>query len=290
LVGLILLVFFLARLTGDPSVQYLPIDATPQMRHDFAVRHGLDAPVPVQFGRFLLDLTHFDLGESMRQGRPAVWIVLDAYPTTLIETVVTMSIALTIAVVAGAFAAWRPGGVIDRLISLAALVGLSAPNFWIAIVGVLVFAVWLRVLPTSGTGTPLHWVLPVFVLLLRPCGLLAQVVRNSMITALSSAYVRTARAKGAGIMRVIFIHALRNAMLPAVTVAGDQTASIVNGAVIVETIFGLPGVGKLMMDSIVYRDFAVLQAAVLITAVAIFALNVGIDIIYTLLDPRIRHG
>jgi peptide/nickel transport system permease protein len=153
----------------------------------------------------------------------------------------------------------------------------------------LVFAVGLHWLPTSGTGGPSYWVLPIAVLVLRPCGLIAQVVRGSMISALSSAYVKTARAKGAKSRAIIFVHALRNAMLPVITVAGDQAAGIINGAVVVETVFGFPGIGKLLIDAITYRDFAVLQAAVLVTAVAIFALNIAIDIGYALLDPRIRH-
>jgi peptide/nickel transport system permease protein len=170
------------------------------------------------------------------------------------------------------------------------LAGASAPDFWIALIGILVFAVALGWLPTSGTGTPWHWVLPIAVLFVRPFGLLVQVVRGSMIGALSSAYVKTARAKGVRERAVIFVHALRNGMLPVITVAGDQAAGIINGAVIVETVFGFPGVGKLMIDAISHRDFAVIQAAIMVTAVAIFVMNIVIDIAYAVLDPRIRHA
>jgi peptide/nickel transport system permease protein len=290
LVGLILLVFFMARLTGDPSVHYLPLDATPEMRLDFAERHGLNDPIYVQFGRYVGDVLRFDFGESMRQQRPALQMVLQAFPTTLLLAALAMSIALVVAILAGSIAARWPNGIVDRVVNLLALTGASAPNFWIAIVGILVFSVWLRILPTSGTGSPLHWVLPVLVLVLRPCGLLAQVVRGSMITALSSGYARTARAKGARMPRVVFIHSLRNIMLPVLTVAGDQAAGIISGAVIVETVFSLPGIGKLMMDSVIYRDFAVLQAAVLVTALFIFLLNVVLDILYAALDPRVASA
>jgi peptide/nickel transport system permease protein len=201
-----------------------------------------------------------------------------------------MSISLLIAIVTGSIAAYRPGGLFDRIASLISLAGASIPNFWIAIVGVLVFAVMFRVLPTSGTGTPLHWILPVVVLFVRPCGVLTQVVRSSMMSALNSSYVKTARARGVRPKRVIFVHCLRNAMLPIVTVAGDQAAGMINGAVIAETVFGFPGVGKLMIDAILFRDFAVIQAAVLITAIGIFALNILVDIIYAVLDPRIRYN
>lgn len=178
----------------------------------------------------------------------------------------------------------------DRVASLISLASASIPNFWVAIVGVLVFSVWLRVLPTSGTGTPWHWILPVTVLFIRPCGVLTQVVRSSMIAALASPYVKTAKARGVRPRVMIFGHALRNAMLPVVTIAGDQAAGMINGAVIAETVFGFPGIGKLMIDSIMFRDFAVIQAAVMITALAIFVLNILIDLIYALLDPRVRHG
>jgi peptide/nickel transport system permease protein len=143
-------------------------------------------------------------------------------------------------------------------------------------------------LPTSGTGTPLHWIMPVFVLTLRPFGLLVQVVRGTMISALASPYVKTARAKGVSRTDIIFRHALRNSLLPVVTVAGDLAASLVNGAVVIETIFGWPGIGKLMIDAIVRRDFALIQSTVLVTAIAIFVLNILIDLIYARLDPRIR--
>jgi peptide/nickel transport system permease protein len=201
-----------------------------------------------------------------------------------------MAISMVLAIIIGSLAAWQPGGVFDRVSTLLTLLGASTPNFWIAIVGILVFAVWLEVLPTSGMGGPAYWIMPVAVLSLRPLGIIAQVVRGSMISALSSGYVTTARAKGVRTKSIIFVHTLRNAMLPVITVAGDQAASMLNGAVIVETVFGFPGVGKLLIDSITYRDFAVLQAAVLISAVAILCMNILIDITYSLLDPRIRFN
>ncbi|WP_418138701.1 ABC transporter permease [Marinomonas sp. RS-M-Aa-14] len=154
---------------------------------------------------------------------------------------------------------------------------------------IVVFSVQLGWFPTSGTGTALHWVLPVAILFIRPFGLIVQVVRSSMINALSSAYVKTAKAKGVKAKTIIFVHALRNALLPVITVIGDQAAGMLNGAVVVETIFGFPGVGKLMIDSILQRDFTVVIAAVVVTAFAIFIMNLIIDLLYALLDPRIRY-
>ncbi|WP_457092514.1 ABC transporter permease [Microvirga sp. P5_D2] len=290
LIGLIVLVFFLARLTGDPTDLFLPMDSTQQVREEFAALHGFDQPVALQFLHYITDLLQFDFGDSLRQRRPALELIMEALPTTLLLSLYAMSISLLIAIVTGSIAAYRPGGLFDRVASLISLAGASIPNFWIAIVGVLVFAVMFRVLPTSGTGTPLHWILPVVVLFVRPCGVLTQVVRSSMMSALNSSYVKTARARGVRPKRVIFVHCLRNAMLPIVTVAGDQAAGMINGAVIAETVFGFPGIGKLMIDAILFRDFAVIQAAVLITAIGIFALNILVDIIYAVLDPRIRYN
>ena len=289
LVGLVILVFFLARLTGDPTNLYLPLDASLEQREDFRERHGFNDSLIEQFGRFLGDLVHFDLGMSIRKARPALEVVLEALPTTLTLAAWTMTLAVGLAVLVGSLAAVRPGGAFDRAASVISLAGASAPDFWVAITGILVFAVTLEWLPTSGTGSLLHWVMPLVVLLIRPFGLLVQVVRGAMVTALSSAYVKTARAKGVRGRRVIFLHALRNSMLPVITVAGDQAAGIINGAVIVETIFGFPGVGKLMIDAIMQRDFTVIQAAVLVTAVLIFAMNILIDLAYAMLDPRVRY-
>jgi peptide/nickel transport system permease protein len=288
LIALFVLVFFMARMTGNPADLFLPIDASPEMRQQFATVHGLDAPAIVQFGRFLRDALHLDFGVSLHDGRSALAIVLAGAPTTLGLAGLTMAISIVFGIVVGSLAAARPGGAFDRGTTFLALVGVAAPNFWIAIVGILLFAITLHLVPTSGTGSPIYWVLPVAVLTLRPAGILAQVVRASMISALSSAYVKTARAKGVTPGAIIFLHALRNALLPVVTVAGDQAAALINGAIIVETMFGFPGIGHLMIDAILYRDFAVIQAAVLVIAVSIFALNIVIDFVYAALDPRVR--
>ncbi|MBY0134808.1 ABC transporter permease [Paracoccus yeei] len=288
LVGLIVLVFFLSRLTGDPTALFLPVDATIEMREQFRDLHGLNDPLLVQFGRYVGDLMHLDFGDSLRKARPAIEVVTEAFAWTLHLAVITMTIVTALAVVIGSLAAWR-GGLFDRIASILALIGASAPDFWIAIVGIVIFSVSLGWLPTSGTGTVWHWILPISVLFIRPFGLIVQVVRGAMMTALSSAYVKTARAKGVRARPIIFVHALRNAMLPIITVIGDQAAALLNGAVVIETIFGFPGVGKLMIDSILQRDFNVVMAAIMVTALAIFLMNVLIDIAYALLDPRIRH-
>lgn len=288
-IGLLTLVFFLTRLTGDPSALYLPLDSSVEAREAFARLNGLDQPLYVQFFQYLRDLLSFDFGESLRQHRSAIDVALEAFPQTLKLAVVAMTLSILLAILVGALAAARPGSLFDRVAGLVSLAGASTPDFWIAIVGILVFAVGLGLLPTSGTGSILHWIMPVFVLMLRPFGLLVQVVRGTMISALASPYIKTAHAKGMKRRKIIFGHALRNSLLPVITVAGDLTTGLINGAVVVETIFGWPGIGKLMIDSIIQRDFAVVQSTILVTAIAIFIVNIAIDLLYVGLDPRIRY-
>ena len=287
-IGLLVLVFFLSRLTGDPAYLYLPLDSSEAQRQTFSETHGFNDPLIVQFGRYLLELAHLDFGNAMSRNRPAMEVALEAFPQTLKLAAVAIGLSLCLSIVVGSLAAARPNSLFDKLASTASLAGASAPDFWVAIVAILVFAVGIGWLPTSGTGTPFHWIMPIFVLTLRPFGLLVQVVRGAMISALASPYVKTARAKGVKRSEIIFKHALRNSLLPVITVAGDLAASLVNGAVVVESIFGWPGIGKLMIDAIVRRDFALIQATVLVTAIAIFMLNIAIDLIYARLDPRIR--
>ncbi|MDX0274184.1 ABC transporter permease subunit [Sinorhizobium meliloti] len=288
-IGLLTLVFFLTRLTGDPSALYLPLDSSLEARQAFARLNGLDQPTYVQFFQYLQNLMSLDFGQSLRQNRSAIEVALEAFPATLKLALVAMSLATVLAIVVGALAAARPGSLFDRIAGLVSLAGASTPDFWIAIVGILVFAVGLGMLPTSGTGTALHWIMPIVVLMLRPFGLLVQVVRGTMISALASPFIKTAHAKGMKRRKIIFGHALRNSLLPVITVAGDLATGLINGAVVVETIFGWPGIGKLMIDSIIQRDFAVVQSTILVTAIAIFIVNIAIDLLYAVLDPRIRY-
>ncbi|MBM7415970.1 MULTISPECIES: ABC transporter permease [Nocardiaceae] len=281
-------VFFLARLTGDPTSLYLPESATPAQREAFAAQNGFDQSVWTQMADYFGGVLHLDFGESLRTGEAASTMALRAFPATLQLAFVTMLLAVIGSIVIGCWAAYRPNSIADRFSSLLSMTAASIPDFWFAITGVWIFAVVLGVLPTSGTGGAAAWILPIATLLIRPLGVLTQVVRGAMVSALSAPYVRLARSKGAGDLRVVTHHALRNAAAPALTVAGDLTVGLVNGAVVVEAIFGWPGIGKLMIDAILQRDFAVLQAAVLLTAVSIFVLNIVIDACYALLDARVR--
>jgi peptide/nickel transport system permease protein len=288
LVVVIVGVFALARMTGNPAALYLPLNATQQMRDEFTARNGLDQPLLVQMADYFGGVLRLDFGQSLRTGQDAAAMALRAFPATLQLAATTMVLAVLLALVVGCWAAVKPNGVADRISSFVSMAAASIPDFWLAIVGIWVFAITLGWLPTSGVSGAGAWVLPIATLLLRPFGVLVQIVRGSMVSALSEPYIKLARCRGAGELRVVTHHALRNAAAPALTVAGDLTVGLVNGAVVVETIFGWPGIGKLMIDSILQRDFAVLQAAVLLTAVAIFALNILIDMGYALLDARVR--
>lgn len=288
-IGLLTLVFFLTRLTGDPSALYLPLDSSLEARQAFARLNGLDQPIYVQFFQYLQNLMSLDFGQSLRQNRSAIEVALEAFPATLKLALVAMSLATVLAIVVGALAAARPGSLFDRIAGLVSLAGASTPDFWIAIVGILVFAVGLGILPTSGTGTALHWIMPIVVLMLRPFGLLVQVVRGTMISALASPFIKTAHAKGMKRRKIIFGHALRNSLLPVITVAGDLATGLINGGCRRRDDLRWPGIGKLMIDSIIQRDFAVVQSTILVTAIAIFIVNIAIDLLYAVLDPRIRY-
>lgn len=288
LVVVVVGVFALARMTGNPASLYLPLNATDAMRADFIAKNGLDQPVLVQMADYFGGLLRLDFGTSLRTGEDAAAMALRAFPATLQLAATTMVIAIILAIIVGSAAALKPNGLLDRLASFVSMAAASIPDFWLAIVGIWVFAIYLGWLPTSGVMGAAAWVLPVATLLMRPFGALVQVIRGAMVTSLSEPYIKLARSKGASEYRVVTAHALRNAAAPALTVAGDLTVGLVNGAVVVETIFGWPGIGKLMIDSILQRDFAVLQACVLLTAIAIFILNILIDLGYALLDPRVR--
>jgi peptide/nickel transport system permease protein len=288
LFGIVVITFFLARLTGNPTALYMPEGATQEMFDNFNRQHGYDQPLIVQFWNFVVDLSHFEFGRSIAQQRPAGIAALSALPQTLAIAALAMLVMLAISLFFGVVAAIRPFSRTDRSITFVSLGIGSLPDFWLALLGVLVFAVYFRWLPTSGQATAAAWVLPLLTLALPPSGTMIQVVRGAMIDALGSSYVQNARARGFSSLRLAFRHALRNAAMPIVTVAGDRAAHLINGTIIVSTIFAWPGIGALLVQSVLTRDFALLQASVFITGITIIVLNIVIDLIYSLVDPRVR--
>jgi peptide/nickel transport system permease protein len=280
--------FFLVRLTGDPASLYLPVDASEAAREAMRVRLGLDHSLAVQFLAWAGDMLRLDFGMSLWHNRPAMDVVLEALPNTLALGAIALTLAFVAAVVLGSIAAVNAGRWIDRGINVVSQAAASVPDFWLGLMGVLLFAVTFRILPTSGFGGPIYWILPIACLFARPFGTLVQIVRGSMIEALNATFVRTARAKGARAGRVTFVHALRNALLPAVTVTGDLAAQFAGGGGVVEVVFGFPGIGKLLIDGILKRDFAIVQATIFAVAVVIFIVNILVDMLYASIDPRVR--
>lgn len=280
--------FFLVRLTGDPVDLYLPVDASSAAREAMRVRLGLDASLPAQFLDWAWDMIRLDFGMSLWHNRPAMDVVLEALPNTLALGAIALTLAFVAAIVIGSIAAVNAGGWIDRGVNVLSQAAASVPDFWLGLMGVLLFAVTFRILPTSGFGGPIYWVLPIACLFARPFGTLVQIVRGSMIEALNATFVRTARAKGVRDGRVTFVHALRNALLPAVTVTGDLAAQFAGGGGVVEVVFGFPGIGKLLIDGILKRDFAIVQASIFAVAVVIFFINILVDMLYASIDPRVR--
>ncbi|OWO94417.1 ABC transporter permease [Rhizobium esperanzae] len=280
--------FFLVRLTGDPVNLYLPVDASAAAREAMRVRLGLDRSLVAQFFDWAWDMLRLDFGTSLWHNRPAMDVVLEALPNTLALGAIALALAFAAAIVVGSIAAVNAGGWIDQGVNVLSQAAASVPDFWLGLMGVLLFAVTFRILPTSGFGGPVYWVLPVACLFARPFGTLVQIVRGSMIEALNATFVRTARAKGARDGRVTFVHALRTALLPAVTVTGDLAAQFAGGGGVVEVVFGFPGIGKLLIDGILKRDFAIVQASIFAVAVVIFFINILVDMLYASIDPRVR--
>ncbi|GAA1995124.1 ABC transporter permease [Nakamurella flavida] len=286
--GVLVIVFFLARLTGSPASLYLPEGASQERYDQFNRQYGFDQPLWVQFLTFLKGAVQLDFGESIWQQRPALQAAVAAMGPTLELSAVALGLSIVVAVVLGSIAATHRFRAADRLITLSSLTTASIPDFWFALVGVLIFAVNLRMLPTSGDATASAWILPVLTLMLSPVGVLTQVVRGAMIESLTSGYVQNARARGFAPARLTYRHALRNAALPIISVAGDKAAGMVNGAIIVGTVFAFPGIGTLIVGAVLNRDFAVIQASVFVVGIAVVLLNIVVDLIYAIADPRVR--
>ena len=288
ILGVSIVSFFLTFLTGDPAEIMLPPGATAAQIEKFRADWGFDDPVIVQYWRFLKRAVHGDFGISLRHGQQSLPLIAARLPATLQLTLTAMVLAIALAVPLGVLAATHRGGPIDLLAMGVALVGQSVPNFWLAIMMILLFAVSWGLLPTSGRGGVAHVVMPAAAIAINLMALLTRLVRSTMIEMLSEDYVRTARAKGLRELFVTSRHALPNALIPLVTVIGLQFGYILGGAVVIETIFTWPGVGLFTIQAILNRDYPVVQASVFILATAVVLINLAVDLLYVWLDPRIR--
>jgi peptide/nickel transport system permease protein len=288
ILGVSLVSFVLTFLTGDPAEIMLPPGATAEQMATFRAAWGFDDPLPVQYWRFLVRAVHGDFGTSLRHGQSSLPLIAARLPATFQLTVTAMLLAIAAAVPLGVLAATHRGGKVDLLAMGVALLGQSVPNFWLAIMMILLFAVSWGVLPTSGRGGWTHVVMPAAAIAINLMALLTRLVRTAVIEVLSEDYVRTARSKGLRELFVVSRHAVPNALIPLVTVIGLQFGYILGGAVVIETIFTWPGVGLFTIQAILNRDYPVVQASVFILATAVVLINLAVDLLYVWLDPRIR--
>jgi peptide/nickel transport system permease protein len=288
LFGVSFVVFLILYLTGDPALILLPPDATVEDVRRFRETMGFNDPFIVQYGRFLGGALRGDFGQSVRHGESAFALVVERLPATFELSGAALLVALCLAIPAGIVSAVRRNTPVDYVSTVTALLGQSMPTFWLGIMLILVFSVQLNLLPSSGRGGLEHLILPAITLGLFTTARIMRLTRSGMLEVLGQDYIRTARAKGVSDQPVVWKHALKNAAIPIVTIVGIELGTLLGGAVITETIFAWPGVGRLSVQAIYNRDYPVVQAAVFLLASTFVMVNLVVDVLYTYLDPRIR--
>ncbi len=290
LLGISVVVFVILHLTGDPTILMLPPDVTAEEVARFRKAMGFDDPLPVQYWRFLRGVLQGNFGNSLRHDEPALALVWERMPATLELTVVALAVALLLAIPAGIVSAIFRNTALDYVSTVVALIGQAMPTFWLGIMLILVFAVGLQALPSSGRGSLTNLILPALTLGLFTAARTMRLTRSALLEVLGQDYVRTARAKGVAERGVVWKHALRNASIPVITIVGLELGTLLGGAVITETIFAWPGVGRLSVQAIYNRDYPLVQASVFVLASIFVLVNLAVDLVYTYLDPRIRLG
>lgn len=290
-VGVAFLVFVMVRaIPGDPARLMAGEAATQEVVDGIRRDLGLDRPLLEQFGTFTANMLRGDFGRSIRSKIPVGLELRARIPNTVQLTFAALLIAVVVGVGAGIISAIRPYSWMDSAVMLVALAGLSMPVFWSGLMLILIFAVWLGWLPAVGTGTVIHLILPAITLGMTTAAIIGRMTRSSMLEVLRSDYIRTARAKGVRETSVINRHALRNALIPVITVVGLQMGTLLSGAVLTESVFAWPGIGRLLVEGILARDYPIVQAAVLVVALAFVVVNLGVDLLYAIVDPRIHYG
>lgn len=283
------LIFGMVRLTGDPTLLMLPEDATAE---DIAILQralGLDRPLPVQYWVFISSAIQGDFGRSVKGQLPVGEIIKERLPYSIRLGAASFLVTLVIALPLGVLAAVNKGSLLDTVAQIIAVLGQSMPMFWVGIVLIQIFAVYLRLLPSGGTGSLAHYVLPAFTLGWWLVAGIMRLLRSSLLETLDGEFIKLARIKGLSEVRVIWKHALRNALIPVVTFGGIYMAILITASILVETVFAWPGVGRLVYESIVFRDFPVVQAVVMMMAGFVIVTSLVVDILYAYLDPRIRY-
>lgn len=282
--------FVVLRLSGDPALIIMGPEAPPEVIAAFRKAWGLDDPIWVQYFDYFGAIARGELGRSMRDGRPAIQLVAERIPATLVLTIPALLLKLGIGIPAGIFAALHRGSVIDRAVMAAAVAGFTVPSFVLGLVLVLIFAVQLGWLPSGGQDSWRHAILPIITLGIGGAAVLARFTRSAMLEVLGQPYVRTASAKGVAWRAVVARHALPNAAIPTVTIVGFMVGTLIAGAVVVESVFSWPGVGRLLVVAVANRDLAVVQCVLLLVAATMVASNLAVDFLYGFLDPRLRTG
>jgi peptide/nickel transport system permease protein len=289
--GVTIVVFVVTRVIGDPVSAMLPMETSAAQRAAFAQQLGLDRPLYIQFIDFLADVAHLNLGESLWQHRPVTQIVFEKLPITLYLVGTAMALAIVLSIPLGIVAALKPGRIADRITVVLSLIGLSVPQFWLGLLLILLFAVDLRWLPTSGSGDVRHLILPALTLAVPAMTRILMVVRSSMMDELNTQHIKVAIAKGLPFRRVIGVHALRNIAIPVMTLAGWETVRALAGySVVVEAVFAWPGLGLAAVQAIERQDLILLQGIVFYVAVMVVIINIGLDLAQKLVDPRVKFG
>jgi peptide/nickel transport system permease protein len=282
--------FIVLRMSGDPALIIMSVDAPPEAIAAFRKAWGLDDPIWLQYLRYFSAIGQGELGQSMRDGRPAIQLVLERIPATLALTLPALALKLCIGIPAGIQAALHRDSLIDRIVMVTAVAGFTVPSFVLGLVLVLVFSVQLGWLPSGGQESWRHAILPVLTLGIGGAAVLARFTRSAMLEVLGQSFIRTASAKGVPWAAVVRGHALPNAAVPTVTVIGFMVGSLIAGAVVVESVFSWPGVGRLLVVAVSNRDLAVVQCILLLVAITMVSANLIVDLLYGVLDPRLRSG
>jgi peptide/nickel transport system permease protein len=280
--------FVVLRLSGDPALLIMSVDAPPEAIEAFRKSWGLDRPVWEQYLRYFVQVAEGNLGRSMRDGRPALDLVLERVPATLALTIPALILKLAIGIPAGIYAALHRNTLADRITMTVSVAGFTVPSFVLGLLLVLLFAVTLGWLPSGGQDSWRHAILPVTTLALSGAAILARFTRSAMLEVLGQPYIRAASAKGLSWRRVVTSHALPNAAIPTVTIVGFMVGSLIAGAVVVESVFSWPGIGRLLVVAVANRDLAVVQTILLLVAVTMVSANFIVDLLYGWLDPRLR--
>jgi ABC-type dipeptide/oligopeptide/nickel transport system permease component len=287
---LALIVFALARVTGNPADLMLPDDASAEDRADLMRTLGLDRPLHEQLLTFLGGAVRGDLGRSIRYRKPAVEVFFERLPNTLTLVPLALASAVLVSIPLGLLAAVYRGRALDRVCSTVAVLGIATPSFWLGIVLIYVFSITLGWLPSARMGGPAHYVLPVITLSAFLVAGMMRLVRSSVLEVLDSEFVKLARIKGLSSTVVLWKHCLRNALIPVVTLFGVFFALLVTGAIVTETVFAWPGVGRLAYEAVIFRDYPLLQAVILLKAIIVLSVNLAVDVLYAYLDPRVRYA